>query len=266
MNSKLPLSVCLISGAEAHRIGRALASVQNLAREVIVVLNEDVGDGTDKIAEQHGAQVIREPWKGYIRQKNSAAQKATQPWILGLDADEVVSEPLQAEIRRLIENTPPTGGPAAYDFPRCTYYCGRWIRHGDWYPDRGVRLWQKGRAKWVGVDPHDRLEIQGPVGHLRHELFHYSYDNIDHQLRKIAQYSTYFAQDRIAQGRSVSVWDLTIRPWWRFMRSYFIRLGFLDGWQGFYIAWQTAFFTLTRYVKVLEQKQVGAANHSPRKG
>lgn len=253
MNPKLPLSVCLISGAEAHRIGKALASVQEWADEIIVVLNEEVRDGTDTLAEQHGAKVFREPWKGYIAQKNSAAQKASQPWILGLDADEVVSPPLQAEIRRLFETRGENSAVAAYDFPRCTFYCGRWIRHGDWYPDRGVRLWQKDRAVWVGTDPHDRLEVRGRVGHLRNDLWHFSYENIDHQLRKIAQYSSYFAEARVAQGRSVSALDLVVRPWWRFVRSYGLRLGFLDGWQGFYIAWQTAFFTLTRYAKVLEK-------------
>ena len=250
---QLPISVCMISGAEAHRIGKALASVAGWTREILVVLNEEVADGTEEIARAQGARVYREPWKGFIGQKNSAAAKATQPWILGLDADEVVSVPLQAEIRRLFATRLETPGPVAYDFPRCTFYCGRWIRHGDWYPDRGARLWQKDRAVWVGTDPHDRLELHGSVGHLRQDLWHFSYVNIDHQLRKIAQYSSYFAEDRLARGQSVSAWDLAVRPWWRFVRAYVIRGGFLDGWQGFYIAWQTAFFTLTRYAKVLEK-------------
>ena len=121
MNPKLPLSVCLISGAEAHRIGKALASVQDWAEEIIVVLNEEVRDGTDTLAEERGAKVFREPWKGYIAQKNSAARKAGQPWILGLDADEVVSPPLQAEIRRLFETRRENEEEVAYDYPRCTF-------------------------------------------------------------------------------------------------------------------------------------------------
>src|SRR5579859_2800955 len=154
---KLPVSVCMIAGNEAQRISRALASVANWAGEIIVVLNEEVHDGTDNIAEKYGARVYREPWKGHIAQKNSAAQKATQPWILGLDADEVISPELGAEIQLLIGGPQTAETSAAYSFPRCTFYCDRWIRHGDWYPDRQTRLWQRGKAAWGGIDPHDTL-------------------------------------------------------------------------------------------------------------
>src|SRR5437762_730059 len=157
MIQKLPISVCLISGAEAHRIGRALESVVAWTSEIIVVLNEEVRDGTEEIAGQFGAKVFREPWKGHIAQKQSAAKKASQPWILGLDADEVISGPLREEIARLFDRPDVVIRFAAYSFPRCAFYCGRWIRHGDWYPDRQKRLWQRGRARWGGIDPHDKL-------------------------------------------------------------------------------------------------------------
>src|SRR5512147_1629823 len=133
MPKPLPVSICIISGPEARRIGRALESVAGWAAEIILVLNQDVADGTDEIATQHGARVFREPWKGFAGQKNSAAEKATQPWLLNLDADEVVTPELAAEIAATIGR--PSISHAAYDFPRCTFYCGRWIRHGDWYPD-----------------------------------------------------------------------------------------------------------------------------------
>lgn len=253
MNSKLPLSVCIISGAEVHRIGKTLQSVQDLAAEIIVVMNEDVRDGTDKLAEQFGAKVYREPWKGFVGQQNSCAQKATQPWIFCIATDEVVSPPLQQEIRALFATRSAADEPVAYDFPRCTYFCGRWIRHGDWYPDRGVRIWRNGRAIWVGNNLHEKLQVKGTVGHLKQDLWHYSFDNIDHQLRKMAQYSSLFAEARYATSHSISAWDLAVRPMWRFIRSYIFRLGFLDGWQGFFIAGQTASFTLTRYAKVLEK-------------
>ena len=133
--NKLPISVCMISGAEAHRIGASLQSVADWTSEIVLVLNQEVADGTDKVATQFGARVYREPWKGHIGQKNSAAEKATQPWILGLDSDEIVSEQLRANITALFQN-PGLDNYAAYNFPRCSFCCGRWIRHGDWYPRR----------------------------------------------------------------------------------------------------------------------------------
>lgn len=146
VQSPLPISVCLIAGNEAHRIRRALESVAGWTSEIIVVLNDDVSDGTDKIAAEFGAKVFRELWKGHIAQKNSTAQKASQTWILGLDADEVVSGELKSEIQGLFARPEQFSDIAAFSFPRCTYYCGRWIRHGDWYPDRQIRLWRRETA------------------------------------------------------------------------------------------------------------------------
>ena len=253
MPSRLPISVCLVSGAEAHRIGQTLESVVALAEEIIVVLNEEVHDGTEEVALRYKAKVFREPWKGFIGQKNSAAAKATQPWLLNLDADEVVTPKLAEEIRVVVNNSQPSH--AAYEFPRCTFYCGRWIRHGDWYPDRVLRLWQRGKAKWAGEEPHARLEVAGRAGRLRSDLLHYTNESIDHGLAKITSYSSDFVRQQLARGRSPRFLDLAFRPGWRFVRSYLIRLGFLDGWPGYYIAWMNAFSTATRYAKVLEARQ-----------
>ena len=237
-NDRLPVSVCLIAGAEAERIGRALASVSAWAEEIIVVLNQDVTDGTDRLAEAAGAKVFREKWKGHIAQKNSAAAKAAQPWVLGLDADEEVPSELHEEICRAVAAP---GGHAAFCFPRLTQFCGRWIRHGDWYPDRQTRLWRRGQAAWGGVDPHDKLIVQGSVGRLHSNLLHHTADTIDRQIAKIATYSEGLAQDALAKGKTSGPGQLLFRPAWRFFRSYILRLGFLDGWQGAYIAWMTAF-------------------------
>jgi len=238
----------MIAGNEAARIRRALDSVTGWVSEIIVVINDDVADGTDKIAAGFGAKVFREPWKGHIAQKNSAAEKATQEWLLGLDADEAVSPELRAEIQQWFsapEKLPPF---AAFSFPRRTFFCGRWIRHGDWYPDRQTRLWRKGRAHWGGVDPHDKLIVQGRAGKLRRDLLHHNAETLDRQIAKISSYSNDFV--RAAPARKSSWFDIMTRPAWRFFRGYFLRLGFLDGWQGGYIAWMTAFYTATRHAKV----------------
>jgi glycosyltransferase involved in cell wall biosynthesis len=249
---RLPISVCLIAGNEATRIRRALDSVSGWAGEIIVVINDNVADGTDRIAESCGAKVFREPWKGHIAQKNSAARKAAQEWILGLDADEAVSPELRAEIQQLFAGSEERRRFAAYSFPRCTYYCGRWIRHGDWYPDRQIRLWRRGAAEWGGVDPHDKLIVQGRVGRMRSDLRHFSNESINRHLQKIIPFSDEFVRQHAATGQKAGVFDLAIRPVWRFLRAYFFRLGFLDGWPGYYIAWLNAFSTVTRYSKLRE--------------
>ncbi len=169
-----------------------------------------------------------------------------------MDADEVVSPPLWTEIARRLASSPPPENVAAYSFPRCAFYCGRWIRHGDWYPDRQTRLWQRGRARWGGIDPHDKLLVDGPVIRLRHDLWHYTTETINFQIIKTMNYADDFARHGVEQGRTVSYADLLLRPAWRFWRAYLFRLGFLDGWQGLTIAWLTAFYTFLRYVRLRE--------------
>ncbi len=256
--TKLPLSVCIVSGAEAHRIGRAVASVVGWTTELVVVLNADVADGTDRIIEATGGRVYREPWKGFIGQKNSATAKCTQPWLLNLDADEEVSPALRDEIIQLLGRAPRTN--AAYEFPRCTLYCGRWIRHGDWYPDRVRRLWQRNLARWSGDEPHAQLTVDGSLGRLRSDLWHYSFENIAHHVSKIVPYQQPAVRRRLATGPPASVAELVVRPWWRFLRGYVFRRGFLDGWQGYYIARLNAFATLTRYALCFESRESRAAN------
>jgi glycosyltransferase involved in cell wall biosynthesis len=252
----LPISVCIISGAEVRRLGRALESVAGWTAEVIVVLNEEVHDGTEELARRYGAAIYREPWKGFVAQKNSAQAKAVQPWILGLDADEVVSPKLREEIVRHFSGSPETC--AAYSFPRCTSYFGRWIRHGDWYPDRCIRLWQRQRGRWVGVDPHARVDVEGAVGKLRHDLLHYTAETLNHQIGKTVKYADDFARHCSESGIQIRFLDLLVRPCWRFVRGYFFKLGFLDGWQGYTIAWLTAFYTFLRYARAREAQWVPA--------
>jgi glycosyltransferase involved in cell wall biosynthesis len=251
--ARLPISVCLVAANEAHRIRGTLESVTGWVTEIVVVLNDDVNDGTDRIAESFGAKVFREPWKGFTGQKNSAAEKCGQPWLLNLDADEVVTPELAREIAVAVKQNDATY--SAYEFPRCAFYCGRWIRHGDWYPDHVRRLWRRGFARWVAEDPHARLEISGQVGRLRSDLQHFTNENIARHLSKIAPYHAAFVKSQVAAGKSPGIFEMAVRPTWRFLRAYFLRLGFLDGWQGFYIARFNAFSTLTKYAMVREAEQ-----------
>jgi glycosyltransferase involved in cell wall biosynthesis len=261
-DSRLPISVCLISGAEAARIRRALASVAGWTSEIIVVLNEEANDGTAEIAAEFGAKVFREPWKGHIAQKNSAADKATQLWVLGLDADEEISPDLRAEIQQAL--TAP-GDSVAFCFPRCTFFCGRWIRHGDWYPDRQTRLWRSGQARWGGEDPHDKLLVQGRIGTLRGEMLHFSNPTIASYITKINYFSDIYLRQQLAEKRRWSAASAVIRSAWRFIRGYIIRLGFLDGYPGFFIAASTAYGTLVRHSRLYEHLHSQSSSCPPQK-
>lgn len=247
MSNKSPISVCIIAGNEAARIRRALESVADWTSEIVVVMNDDVSDDTGRIAESFGAKVYREPWKGFVGQKNSAADKASSAWLLNLDADEEVSPLLRDEIQNVVANDAKCD---AFSFPRLTKFCGRWIHHGDWRPDRQTRLWRRGKARWIGGRIHETPQVDGSIGELRGDLLHHMADSIDSQIKKISSYSTAFASDAAEKDRGASWFDLLVRPLFRFVRSYVLKFGFLDGWQGLYIAWMTAFYTATRYAKI----------------
>jgi len=260
----LPISVCLIAGNEAHRIRRALDSVTGWTSEIIVAIDDNTTDGTGEIATSCGAKVFCTPWKGHAAHRNFASKKASQPWLLAIDADEVVSPELRDEILGFFASDK-TGGWAGLSFPRCTFYCGRWIRHGDWYPDRKVRLWRRGRARWSDTQLHETLLVEGRVGRLRNDLLHYSMESLEHQTRKTLSSADHFVQECEKQSWKVGVVDLAFRPWWRFVRAYFLKLGFLDGWQGYAIAWMTAFYTFLRYARAREvQRQKSILNEPDR--
>ena len=255
----LPISVCLIAGNEAHRLRRTLNSVTGWTSEIIVVTDNNVTDGTGEIAASCGAKVFCEPWKGHAAHRNFASEKASQPWLLAIDADEVVSPELRDDIRRVFASDK-IADWAAFSLPRCTFYHGRWIRHGDWYPDRKVRLWRRGQGHWQG-SPHEKLIVEGRIGRMRGELLHYSMESLEHQIKKTISTADYFLQQCEARGRKVSFADLAFRPWWSFFRGYFLRLGLLDDWQGYVIAWMTAFYTFLRYAKVYDTRKGKTETH-----
>jgi glycosyltransferase involved in cell wall biosynthesis len=252
--TRLPISVCLVAGNEAHRIRPALDSVKGWTSEIILAVDDKVTDGTDKIAETYGAKIFSQPWRGHAAHRNFASAHATQPWLLAIDADEVVSEKLRDEICAAFRRHSFHPQPAAYSFPRLSFFGGRWIRHGNWYPDRKVRLWRKDAGQWEG-DPHEKLVLHGDVISLRADLFHFSNENIDHLLGKIGVVSTIFVRQCQTHHRRARWTDLAVRPFWKFFRAYVLRRGFLDGWPGYFIAWMDAFSTVTRYAKVIEAEQ-----------
>jgi glycosyltransferase involved in cell wall biosynthesis len=238
----------MIAGAEESRIGQALASVARWVTEIVVVINDPVTDATELIALGFGAKVFREPWKGFIGQSNSALQKCSQEWVLGLDSDEVVSMEMRESIHHFFQITNASKlPPVALSFNRRTWFMGKWIRHGDWYPDRQFRLFQRNKAEWGGREPHHKLVFQGKGAHISGDILHYSHRSLSDYLQKIQLFTDRFVSASSAEQKGSRGLLISARAVWRFFRAYMLRLGFLDGWVGFYLALSQAFFTAHRH-------------------
>lgn len=250
---KLPISVCFISGAEERRIGRALASVAGWVEEIVVVLNEEVNDGTEAICLQHGAHVHRHRWLGFRGQKNLVGEHATRPWILQLDADEEVSPELRADLERFFGGDQKQFNGAS--FPRKTWFLGRWITHGDWYPDRVLRLYRKDAGSWGGSEEHCYVELNGAERKLSGDLLHYSNPTIASYLLKFPYFADLYLKRQLASDAGWSAPAVVLRSLWRFFRAYVFKLGFLDGYPGFFIAFSTAYSTLFRHTRLYEHRQ-----------
>ena len=250
--TRLPISVCIVAGNEAHRIGRTLDSVKEWTSQIILAIDDKVTDGTDKIAATYDAKIISQPWRGHAAHRNFASANATQPWLFAIDADEVVTPELRDEIIFLFGQNKNNPLCAAYRFPRCTFYHGRWIRHGDWYPDRKARLWRRDAADWGDKHLHESLVVKGKTGDLKNELLHYSMESLEHEMKKTLLTVDYFVLECAAKKKKIYFYEIIFRPGWRFFRSYILRRGFLDGWQGFVIAKIIAIYTFLRYLKVYQ--------------
>ena len=249
-SDKLPLSVAIITRNEEDRLPECLASVA-FAAEVVVV-DSGSTDRTVEIARELGAVVCVEPWQGFGRQKQLAIDRCRHDWVLVLDADERVGAEAQWEIREVLA----TGSSVAYSFPRKNYFCGRWLRHAGWWPDRVVRLFRKDSARMSERAVHESLEVHGPVGALRHPLIHYANKDLAQTLRKVNHYSSAGANELFAQGETASIAKALLRAAWAFLHGYILRGGFLDRGEGFIMAVSDFMNVFFKYAKLRElQKQ-----------
>jgi len=248
----LPLSISIISLNEEANLRRCLTSASRLAKQIIVV-DSGSKDGTREVAEEFGAEFIHQDWLGHRDQKNVALERCTQPWVLALDCDEELSPKLRESIIAFF-GKPEDERPDAAWMNRRTWFMGRWITHGDWYPDRKLRLFRRELAKWGGSPEHDKIVMQGSGSSLRlgGDLLHFSFRDTNHFLSKQAGYADVFLQRELAKEGSFSWMKAVTRPLWRFIRAYILRLGFLDGFPGLWIAVATTFFTFQRYSRTYE--------------
>ncbi|HWW81644.1 MAG TPA: glycosyltransferase family 2 protein [Steroidobacteraceae bacterium] len=244
MTSRSGLSACIITYNEADRIEACLQSV-SFCDEIIVV-DSHSSDATRELAARLGARVIERDWPGYRSQKQFAVESASNDWVLCLDADERVSEKLRGEIEALRKEDFPRF--AGWWVPRITDYFGRFLRHGNAYPDRLIRLFDRRRGGWSGYEIHENTRVTGPVGKLHGDLEHYSYRSLtDHQLR-MARYADLMAQALYDRGKRCGLAKVLINPQWRFFRGYCLRLGFLDGWRGLVFALVEANYVRRKYL------------------
>jgi glycosyltransferase involved in cell wall biosynthesis len=251
----LPLSLAIISCNEEANIARCLRSAAGLAAEIIV-LDSGSTDRTREIAAELGAQVSHGVWLGHRDQKNAALQLCTQPWVLALDCDEELSPELRQSIERFFAESLEQKFDGA-ECSRKVWFLGRWITHGDWYPDRKLRLFRRGKGVWAGSPEHDYVELDGPVLRLAGDLHHYSFPSIRRYVEKINVYSDVFLERQKAAGQRWSLFRNVARPLWRFFRAYVLRRGFLDGFPGLWIAVATAFFAFVRYSRKFEDEVGG---------
>lgn len=240
------ISATIITCNEERNIARALESLR--CCDEVVVVDSMSTDRTAEIASNLGARVIESPWPGYARQKNLAAEKAEYDWVLSIDADEALSEALEAEIWQIKKNGPVCD---AYTMPRLAQYMGRWIYHSGWYPDRKVRLYHRARARWVGEYVHESVHVDGRVGHLEADLLHFTCDSFAEHLRTMDRYTTLAAEQLVAQNRRIGWAQLLLDPAWTFWRTFLIKRGFLDGVEGASIAWMAALYNFLKYAKAL---------------
>jgi glycosyltransferase involved in cell wall biosynthesis len=252
MPERLPIGVSMTARNEAHNLPRSLGSVRDWVSEIVVVVN-DCTDGTEEIARSFGARVIPHPWEGYRDQKRFALAQIESPWVLALDADEEISERLREDIMAFFGGDHERFNGAM--FPRKVWFLGRWITHGDWYPDWSLRLLRRGSGQWSGSPEHDKIALEGEAKRLAGDLHHYSNPTLNSYTDKISIFSDYFLQRELAKGKKWSLADCLFRPWWRFIRAYILRRGFLDGYPGYYIAKATAFSTMVRYSRLYEHEK-----------
>lgn len=243
-----PVSATVVCQNESRHLRRCLESVAWC--DEVVVVDGGSTDDTVAIAREFTPRTLEHAWPGYRAQKQYAMDHASQPWVLSLDADERVTNELAAEMRRAVAAAGDDVG--GFAVPRLVPYLGRWWYRGGWYPRRVVRLVRRDRARWGGVDPHDRLEASGRIVPLRYPIVHYTYADVAAHLRTVVRFSQVAADER--PGKIVGWGRLLGEPAWRFVRSWIVRAGWREGFPGFFVAATDAFYTFLRFAILWQRR------------
>lgn len=244
------LSVVIITFNEEKNIGRCLASVQEIADEIVVVDSFST-DKTKEICESYGVRFFEHPFEGHIQQKNYAAQKANYKYVLSLDADEALSGKLKEQIKQIKSNFSADG----YYVNRLSNYCNHWIRHCGWYPDKKLRIWNKEKGEWGGKNPHDKFMMyqkDALTKRLKGDLLHYTFHTISQHVATMNNFSSIEATSRFERGKRTNLLKIIFKPFFKFFIMYVLKLGFLDGYYGYIVCKNSAHAAFLREIKIRE--------------
>ncbi len=247
------ISATVIALNEERDLPRCLDSLRFC--DEIIVIDSGSTDATVAVARKGGARVVVEPWRGYGAQKNFAQAQAVGTWILNVDADEVITPELREEILAEVRSAQAAVG---YAVARKTFYMGRWIRHGGWYPNYVTRLVRKGHGAWTEPNVHEELRVEGECRELSNPMLHYTFSDIADQVGTNVRYARQGALDLKTRGAPPSYFRLMAKPFGKFFETYFLKAGFLDGLPGFIISVNAAHSMFLKYAYLLEmnRKQV----------
>lgn len=250
--SPVKITATIITLNEEANLPRALKSLEGWVSEIVVV-DSGSTDRTREIAEKSGAKFFTNPWPGYGKQKNFAQEKASYDWVLNLDADEAVSPELAREILARIPLAE-TQGVVGFRMPRKTFYLGRWIRHGGWYPNALVRMARKSKSRWSEPHIHEELVVEGRVDPLACDLVHHTFDSVEDQVTTNLRYAQFGSRDLAARGQRASLLKLLLKPVGKFLETYIWKAGFLDGLPGFIISINAAHSMFLKYAFLFENR------------
>ena len=243
------LSVAIITFNEEKNIERCINSAKDVADE-IVVLDSFSTDKTEEICKSHGVRFFQHKFDGHIEQKNRIITYCSNHYILSLDADEALSDTLKKSILTIKNNFSFDG----YTMNRKTNYCGKWVNFSGWYPDTKLRLWDSRKGKWGGLNPHDKYEMNSfsKIKHIKGDILHYSYYSIKQHIEQSKKFGTIAANALKLKGSRPSIFKLIFNPFFKFIRNYILKLGFLDGYYGLIICIITAYGTYLKYLKLIQ--------------
>jgi glycosyltransferase involved in cell wall biosynthesis len=242
------ISACVLTFNEEQKIGRCLESL--VWCDELIVLDSFSTDHTVEICRRFTDKVFQREWLGYVGQRNTVRGFAACPWVLFMDSDEEMSPALRDEIITVFESS--HADYVGYEFPRQVYYLGRWIRHGEWYPDVKLRLFKKDFGRTEGEEPHDKVVVRGSVKRLKNPIWHYTYDDLADHINTLNRFSSITAQQRFIQGRRFHWTDMLLHPLFRFIKGYILKLGFMDGRHGLAIALMASYGAFLKYAKQWE--------------
>ncbi len=242
------LSVFIITHNEEKNIKACLESIK--WADEIVVVDDDSRDDTIKICKEYTDRIFQEEWKGYSGQKQSAMDKTTGNWVLNLDADERVTLELRLEIEDVLASK--ENVKDGYLIPFKSYFSGKWIKHGGWYPDYHLRLFRKVKGRFGDEKVHEGVKVEGSIGYLKSPVEHYTYNSISDFIKRIDLYTSLFAEDRYKKGKEARWEQLIFRPPFTFFKMFFLQRGILDGYYGFLLAILYSYYTFLKYAKLRE--------------